>query len=289
MLNRYYSTLGDGARARFHERYAKIFRDNKIRFADGRWRVQFGAATIFLPLREEWSWLDWDAAVSIVGHDIEIKQTYLTLIESDRRPHLFLDIGANYGTHSILFLSAGIPAMAFEPNAICRPYFEKVCDMNGLVGCWEQVAIGNTNGEVDLVYPETETWCGSISPETISVLRKGAVATQRVPLKKIDEYIGEISRTNVLIKIDVEGHENEVLQGASELLGRVRPTIIFESSNEQTRKNTFELLAAANYDIHRLPFRGSYTRSGLTMLEFCGCRDTNFIAMPRFNDHGVRC
>ena len=40
--------------------------------------------------------------VSIVGHDIEVKETYAALIASDHRPTLFLDVGANYGLHSIL-------------------------------------------------------------------------------------------------------------------------------------------------------------------------------------------
>ena len=281
MLNGYYGLLSDGARARFHERYAKIFRNHKIRLADGNWSVEFNGCSISLPLRDDWSWLDWDAAVSIVGHDIEIKQTYLTLIESEQRPVLFVDVGANYGTHSILFLSAGIPVVAFEPNPICRPYFETVCNMNGLVGRWEQVAIGNTSGEVELVYPERETWCGSISPDAISVLRNGGratVDTQRVMIKKLDDYINEIGAANVLIKIDVEGYEREVFKGASEFLRRFRPRLIFESIKDQNRESTFQLLKELDYKIRCLPLDRSETSLGLALLEFCESRDTNFLA-----------
>src|SRR3954453_3735677 len=108
ILNHYYGLLGDPAKSRFHARYAKIFRDQDGgRLAPGDWIVHFSDKVIRLPLRSSSLWLDWDSAISIVGHDIEIKQTYAELVKSDERPALFLDVGANYGTHSILLLSAG--------------------------------------------------------------------------------------------------------------------------------------------------------------------------------------
>ena len=39
-----------------------------------------------------------------------------------------------------------------------------------------------------------------------------------VPLKKLDDYLPDVSCDRLLIKIDVEGFEREVIQGASHLL-----------------------------------------------------------------------
>src|ERR1700722_9247274 len=50
------------------------------------------------------------------GHDSELKQTYASLIQLEHPPRLVLDIGANYGTHSIIFLSHDIETVSFEPN-----------------------------------------------------------------------------------------------------------------------------------------------------------------------------
>ncbi|CAA9891487.1 conserved hypothetical protein [Candidatus Methylobacter favarea] len=77
-----------------------------------------------MPLTSERFWLDWDTAVSITGHDIEIKQTYEALIGSSEPPELFIDIGANYGTHSLLFLVHQIKTITFEPNASCHDFFQ---------------------------------------------------------------------------------------------------------------------------------------------------------------------
>jgi FkbM family methyltransferase len=119
------------------------------------------------------------------------------------RTALFLDVGANYGTHSVLFLSAGIPVIAFEPNPACFSYFQTVCELNGLTGRWEHVAIGNDGGQIELVYPDKETWLGSVSSEVAFTLKKSTfVKTQHVPLKKLDDYCSDI-HNNVLIKIDV--------------------------------------------------------------------------------------
>ena len=206
ILNQYYGLLGDEAKSRFHARYSKIFRGQGALLASGDWSIRFIDQKIRIPLRPSWSWLDWDYALSIIGHEIEIKQTYAALITSDQRPTLFLDVGANYGTHSILFLSVGVPVIAFEPNPSCFSQFQTVCELNGLTGRWEQVAIGDKVGEIELAYPEKETWLGSVSSDVVSTLKKSdGMIIKQVPLKKLDDYLSDARGDKVLIKIDVEG------------------------------------------------------------------------------------
>lgn len=175
MLNQYYNLLSSPAKSRFHRRYSKMFRDHGS-LSPGTWTVIFAGRKIIMPMRAAWSWLDWDSAVSIVGHDDEVKDTYAALVDSDQRPALFLDVGANYGTHSVLFLSVGIPVIAFEPNPQCLSHFQAMCESNGLSGRWEQVALGNQNGEIELVYLETHTWLGSVSPAVALTLKKSPAA-----------------------------------------------------------------------------------------------------------------
>ena len=281
ILNQYYGLLGDQAKSRFHARYSKIFRDqNGVRLAPGDWTVHFMGKKIRLPLRPSWSWLDWDSAVSIIGHDIEIKQTYANLINSYERPALFLDVGANYGVHSILFLSVGIPTIAFEPNPNCFSYFQSVCELNGLEGRWERVAIGNKAGQVALVYPEKETWLGSVSSDVVSNIKRSyEVITEQVPLKKLDDFFGDIPHNKILIKIDVEGFEHEVIQGASQLLRDCKPKIIFESNDAKSRRDLFQLLADYGYSVHSLPWRPSAASVALRPEEFLTSAASNFIAV----------
>jgi hypothetical protein len=108
-------------------------------------------------------WLNWDTAISIVGHDCKIKHFYEQLIKSADKPKCFLDVGANYGTHSILFLANDIRTISFEPNPSCLEYFHKMAELNNLSYEWNNKALSDKCEQVQLTFPEKDTWSGSIS------------------------------------------------------------------------------------------------------------------------------
>jgi FkbM family methyltransferase len=279
ILNSWYSTLGNHAAASFHSRYAKLFAGDRASqvVADGTWDVAFAGQEIKLPLRPHQMWLDWDNAVSILGHDIEIKRTYASLLTQTERPTLFLDVGANYGMHSALFLSAGIPTISFEPNPNCLACFEDVCGINGYKGRWEAVALGNRTGDVELSYPEKETWLGTITEPGNSMRHDIACVTQRVPMRRLDDYLDAIPAKGALLKIDVEGAELQVLLGATQVLEHRKPKVIFESLDHQARAPLYALLSNAGYAIAKLPWRPS-DHTALMLGQFAESNDTNFIA-----------
>jgi FkbM family methyltransferase len=289
VLNLYYGMLGDKAKSRFERRYGQVFRakglfgDQGAQLAPGEWTIRFNRRKIRLPLRPSWAWLDWETAVSAVGHDVEVIRTYEAIIRSEQRPSLFLDVGANYGMHSVLFLSAGIPVMAFEPNPTCFAHFKAMCELNRLPARrWEQVAIGNSPGEIELVYPEKESWLGSVSREIVPKLRErdARVVTRRVPMKTLDDYLADVPKDNVLIALDVEGFEPEVILGAPRLLRQCRPKIIFESLDATSRPKLFELFMERGYSIHALPWRPGAASRPMSAIEFFTGAGVNFIALP---------
>ena len=218
MLNRYYCALSYKSKSLFHARYSRIFR-SRSPLRVGEWKIEFLRRQIRLPLRPSLCWLDWDLALSILGHDAEIKQTYQTLLESDHPPVLFVDVGANYGTHSILFLMLGIPVMAFEPNPECYRQFQTVCRLNDVEGRWEQSALGSQTGHIELVYPERETWLGSASAKVISKLSPHSLVVRQVPVGMLDNYLSDMPEGEILLKLDVEGFEVEVLRGSCATAG----------------------------------------------------------------------
>jgi FkbM family methyltransferase len=283
VLNYYYNTLGDKSKSWWHRLNAELFRNEGSSLDAGDWSVTFLGATIRLPLRPEHSWLDWDSAISILGHDIEIKTTYARLITSSEPPEIFLDVGANYGTHSILFSSAGIPSVAFEPNPRCMEYCRVASDLNNLHIRWEPVAIGDRDDEIELVFPERETWLGSVSQSvTEKLLREfDNVVVERVTIRKLDHYAKQLSGKRVLLKIDVEGAEAPVLRGASTILKEIKPTIIFESNDHQARSDLFSLLKEYQYNIRHLPWTEGTSLPALTKDEFCTSSATNFLGNYR--------
>ncbi len=282
VLNTVYLSLSPSQRAIFHESFAKIFRSNHIQGCDGTWKVTFAGKNILMPLASETFWRDWDTAVSIVGHDIEIKQTYETLTcLSSMKPDLFIDIGANYGTHSVLFLIHGIRTITFEPNSSCRDYFMKTCRLNHITPALESVALGARSGHVELKYPKRDTWLGSTSIEIINKLSLSSeLIVEKVPLKTLDDYFSQIEHHRTLIKIDTEGNELAVLEGATRTLKEVQPTIIFESNIGTERAKLFDFLGSRNYLLQHLPWSPQSKAESVSFDQFRASGETNFIAVP---------
>lgn len=286
MLNRYYLTLNPFEAATFYERYAKIFRILPPRsFSVGQWIVRFNQNSIKMPLRHETMWLDWDAALSIIGHDLDIKKTYAALISSEERPNLLIDIGANYGTHSVLFLSNDIPTISFEPNSACLNYFRSICLLNELKPRWEPIALGSCNGSTDLFFPERETWLGSISLNVIENMKSnGAFHSETVRMSTLDDYMDRNvefkGERKILIKIDVEDAEIDVLMGAKKTIVERQPKIIFESNNRIRRHELAQFLSAFRYEIFSLPWGELSQNEPLIQEAFIQSPMTNFIAIP---------
>ena len=53
----------------------RAFKEEHKLPSSSSWRVEFCGKRIVLPLTRDRAWLDWDLAVSVLGHDLEVKQT----------------------------------------------------------------------------------------------------------------------------------------------------------------------------------------------------------------------
>lgn len=281
-LNAFYNRLSVPRKAAFHRWFSEIFLEHDTRLAPGEWAISFMGEHIRLPLRPEQARLDWVAAVSILGHESEIKSTYEFLLAANPPIDVFLDVGANYGTHSILFASRGIETIAFEPNRKCLPYCEAVCALNRFEIRWESVALGDRDGKLDLVFPDGQTWLGSLVQDVADRLveQHTHIVVEPVELTTLDRYADNLRARRVLLKIDVEGGELAVLRGAVRILQQTRPTIVFETNDAATRIDLVALLREHRYRIFDLPFLGEHAAAPLTNAAFQTSPATNFIALP---------
>lgn len=281
-LNAVYLKLTPSQRARFHHQFAKIFRNTYIRGSGGNWKVVFSNKKILMPLNSENFWLEWDIAVSIVGHDIEVVQTYEALVGSrSEKPDLFLDIGANFGMHSLLFLVHDIETVTFEPNSSCHEYFRRLCKLNHVTPRLEPVALGDRQGYVELSYPERHTWLGSTNADVVRALRLSQkLVSETVEQKTIDDCFPSIGSNRTLIKLDTEGSELSVLRGAVRTLEECKPLVIFECCGDHERTEIFDVFDSRDYSIHGLPWSPAYRDEALTFGRFMKSSSTNFIAVP---------
>lgn len=281
LINGWYGRLNPSQRSAFHREYAKIFRNNSIQGGDGVWYARFAGKSIRIPLHSGQYWLDWDIAVSVTGHDINVKETYAMLLDSAERPELFIDIGANYGTHSLLFLAHGIETISFEPNASCRKYFGWLCEANQVIPHIEPVALGDDAGSVTLSYPLHDTWLGSTSADVLKdLIHVEELMTEVVKLRTLDSYFGYIDSKRTIMKIDTEGNELAVLKGAARVLRENEPIIILECW-EGRRTELFYFLKSCGYRLSHLPWKPESQIYPLSLIEFEDSTEVNFVAIPK--------
>jgi len=202
-------------------------------------------------------------AVKQQGYEVEVFALSHKLLER-HRDGVVLDIGANMGTFTIPLAKAN-PRFTFHSFEAQRIIYYQLCAntfINGLdnVHC-HHFGLSNKRQQMCLVVPDyaTETNIGafSVDEETrkneYECPTKGA--TENIALFPLDE--GE-HRNVRLIKIDVEGHELEVLKGGIETIKKNNyPPIIFEAWTwkpwfEPKRKALLEYLEGHGYKIQQL-------------------------------------
>ncbi|UCS91980.1 FkbM family methyltransferase [Echinicola marina] len=274
-LNRFYHRMSYYEKSIFHSLYGRIFRDGKQYTIDGVWILKFAGKDIKIPLRSESLWLDWETAISVLGHDYEIKEYYEEKITSENPPSCFLDIGANYGTHSLMFLSCGIRAISIEPNLKCKPFFDTLCKVNGVQGEWHAIALGDKFEHAQITFPETELWLGSLSGGNIQALQRfERLNTQEVTVDTLDDFIKNESIRPDLVKLDTEGYEKKVICGGERFLKEQYPDLIFEAHGFQYQETMINTLNSIDYKVF-----GLYSKKQVVSLDSILPKETNFLAV----------
>ena len=185
-------------------------------------------------------------AVAVTGvFDLAVTEALLRLTDIGDTA---IDVGANVGyMTSVMAASAGPTGrvLAFEPNPGLFRLLAQTTNGWG-AGCDVQVrpaAVSNREGTAQLVIPRDAHNDGLARLGTA----EGDAEVCDVECVTLDSLLSD-ARVGVL-KIDVEGHEAEVLQGARELLRRrqVRD-VIFEEHGEYPTESA-RLLTNAGYTV----------------------------------------
>lgn len=133
-----------------------------------------------------------------------------------------VDVGANEGLWVYHFQKIASEVIAFEPSCALANNLQRKSADNVRV---ERIALSNEPGTAKLRFPQKQRAWGTIEATNRLHRTDRKVISQSVDVRTLDSY--ELPRVD-LIKIDVEGHEFSVLEGAGETLERCRPAIIVE-------------------------------------------------------------
>ena len=140
---------------------------------------------------------------------------------------IFWDVGANVGIYSVLF-GKKFPAgkvIAFEPNVSLHVLLTQNLDLNGVNNVRiESFALSNAKGVGQIEISKGRAGAGKIK----STLAED-YEDKSFPIITGDMYVKDFPEAiPSLIKIDVEGHEPEVIEGLSHVLRQYKPVLMIE-------------------------------------------------------------
>src|SRR6266850_587073 len=196
-----------------------------------------------------------------------------------------LDIGAHHGFYTLFFsklVGSSGKVIAFEPSPRERRALRLNVGLNRRKNVVIQgLALGEREGESNLyVVNHYETGCNSLQPPALP----DAISIVPVHVISLDQWLAANHPESVdFIKLDVEGGELSVLQGAGKLLERrPRPVILAEVQDIRTQpwgyraQEIISFLLDKGYRWFSISADGS-----LASLEvFAEPSDGNFVACP---------
>jgi len=173
------------------------------------------------------------------------------------RQHLgggtFIDVGANVGLVTMLIADRVQHAILFEPNPAAISRAKENLSLNFLHFPIHPLALSDTVGSVEFENS------GGVSPCNRTVVGfKTSSPTILVRRVTFDSFLKDVVDQDSLaepitIKIDVEGHENEVLRGMRNFLIERRPKLImFEYLQRMDLSYTLRFFDEIGYSVCEL-------------------------------------
>lgn len=169
-----------------------------------------------------------------IGQAIAVTGRYEPLVSETIRGLLrpggvFVDVGANYGWHSLVaarVVGEGGRVVSVEPNPRNAGLLRRSAERNGFSHLNVMaVAAGDGHGFAAL---ETDGSNGRVVGIDIEILEAVACSFV-VPLRRLDDILEYAGDPHIdVMKIDVEGFELAALQGGRRVITRDRPVIVSE-------------------------------------------------------------
>ena len=182
-----------------------------------------------------------------------------------RPEDLFVDVGANAGSYTVL-ASAVCKAqtIAVEPDPISVKALIRNVKINAIESRVqvEQVALGERSGRAYLTAGRDTT---------NQIVSQRSSATQEIQMRRLDDVVS--GKSPMLIKMDVEGHERQVIDGGRNAL---RDSSLLAIQLETVNQEVQE-------DLRRLDFRKMVYNPFSRQLSFSetgaipGCLNTIFV------------
>ena len=193
---------------------------------------------------------DWSGRSLLDGQTWEPHITNF-LERNFNQESVLIDVGSNYGWHSIKSSPKCKTIYSFEPQKLMYDIQLSSITKNNISNIHlYNCGLGDDEIKTEMNPIDYETW---VHIGDLSV----GVGGEKISIKKLDSL--NIPKVD-FIKIDVQGYEKYVLLGALETINKNKPTIIVEIENHQLRRfnygvtELFDLIRGLGYYIYFLDY-----------------------------------
>lgn len=150
-----------------------------------------------------------------------------------------IDVGGNRGTYAFRLARLGARIEVFEPNPVCLNVLKHWAQGRANIHV-HAVALSNRSGVATLHIPIGAAGVEHDASASIEHSSPGAVRDEVVPLATLDSF-GFADAA--LIKIDVEGHEHAVIEGATQTIAKARPALLVEIEQRHLQRPISDVFA----------------------------------------------
>ena len=187
-------------------------------------------------------WLKWHFAQRPKSAERELQ--YLGKIVP--RGALTVDVGANCGLYTRILAQLSKQVYAFEPSRDMARLLRRTSAPNVTI---HEIALSDQNGEGKLFIPQDASGSvhGLASLEPQIEASGTFISSLNVQTARLDTIV---DADVAFVKIDVEGHELNVLNGATGLIDRCQPVFLVEAEDRHRPEATrlvFEFFQKRSY------------------------------------------
>jgi len=166
----------------------------------------------------------------------DIQRYNIARCESDRqimmlsahKVNLVFDIGANTGQFGRSLRKNGYQGriISFEPLSVAHSQLLKISRKDPLWEVAPRAAIGNQNIDITINVAgnsESSSILNMLESHSKAAPESRYIGTEKVPLRRIDSFAPDYLQTEsvLFLKIDTQGFEDRVLEGATGLMDRI--------------------------------------------------------------------
>lgn len=193
-------------------------------------------------------------------HELEPEMAMLPALVS--RGDRVVDVGGNRGTYAYRLHVLGARVEVFEPNPVCLRVLRDWAAHQESVNV-HAVALSASSGTAELAIPIDRA---GVEHDASASIEHGGGTDVRLETVSTATLDGFGFHDVALIKIDVEGHEQSVIEGSLKTIAASAPALLVEIEQRHLAKPISEVFTR----IQSLGYKGFFLRDGklATVAEF---------------------